>query len=111
MIKLFLITLLCVAMFADSQEDQMNEMGTELRKARAEHAMMGQDSPLLMQANVARNRGGLQGGNGQGPPGGQGGPPKGGPGNGQRPPELTQEGGLQRGGQDQGWGEVGSRGQ
>ena len=64
-------------------------MGTELRKARAEHAMMGQDSPLLMQANVARNRGGLQGGNGQ------------------RPPELTQEGGLQRGGQDQ----VESRGQ
>jgi len=88
-------------------------MGTELRKARAEHAMMGQDSPLLMQANVARNRGGLQGGNGQGPPGGQGGPgngpPKGGPGNGQGPPGLTQEGGLQREGQDQGWSEVGSR--
>ncbi|XP_012062897.1 PREDICTED: uncharacterized protein LOC105626199 [Atta cephalotes] len=52
MIKLFLITLLCVAMFADSQEDQMNEMGTGVRKARvdmAEHAAMSQDSPLLMQ--------------------------------------------------------------
>ncbi|XP_018308864.1 serine/arginine-rich splicing factor 1-like [Mycetomoellerius zeteki] len=83
MIKLFLITLLCVAMFADSQEDQMNEMGTGLRKASAEHAMMGQDSPLLMQvaqgsAGVAQGarggRGGGQGGGrGQGGGGGRGG--------------------------------------
>ncbi|XP_018356392.1 PREDICTED: salivary acidic proline-rich phosphoprotein 1/2-like [Trachymyrmex septentrionalis] len=96
MIKLFLITLLCVAMFADSQEDQMNDMGTGLRKVRAdmaEHAM-GQGSSLLMQ-RVAQN--GPQGGR---PP--QGGPPQGGPppgrgsGNGQQG-GLIQGGGLQGG--------------
>ncbi|XP_011064227.1 PREDICTED: THO complex subunit 4A-like [Acromyrmex echinatior] len=76
MIKLFLITLLCVAMFADSQEDQMNEMGTGLKKASAdmaEHAMgISQGSPLLMQHATAegaggdgRGRGGRRRGNGE----------------------------------------------
>ncbi|KYN26711.1 PREDICTED: uncharacterized protein LOC108758120 [Trachymyrmex cornetzi] len=102
MIKLFLITLLCMAMFVDSQEDQMNEMGTG-RKASADiarHAMMGQGSPLLMQY-AARNRGlqgrGLQGGSQGGPqrdgPAG-GGPPRGGPPRGP-PPEGSQENGSQ----------------
>ncbi|XP_018356394.1 PREDICTED: uncharacterized protein LOC108756816 isoform X2 [Trachymyrmex septentrionalis] len=53
MIKLFLITLLCVVVIANSQEDQMNEMGTGLRKVSADMAehtkITGQNSPLLMQ--------------------------------------------------------------
>ncbi|XP_011064226.1 PREDICTED: uncharacterized protein LOC105151936 [Acromyrmex echinatior] len=116
MIKLFLITLLCVAMFVDSQEDQMNEMGTELRKTRAdmaEHAMMGQGSPLLMQRNRELSRHGLQGSPQGGPPNGgppQGGPPRGGSSQNERQGGLTQGGGLQGGGRE-GQGEVGDWGQ
>ncbi|XP_011643753.1 uncharacterized protein LOC105431334 [Pogonomyrmex barbatus] len=53
MIKLFLVTLLCVAVFADSPADNMNQGWMGPMRAAADqlqHFMGGQDSSLVKRA-------------------------------------------------------------